>query len=116
VSQEGGERQQPKLPSWPPPDGGYGRILRPDRRAANRRPLTGSVITFLRVLILLTAAFAVAMLTAGPPAPSLWHAAGVGAGISWVGMLVGWLLVPFGRHRLRQIAGLRPAAGRDSTF
>jgi hypothetical protein len=114
VSQEGDGRRQPNLRPWPPPQGGYERILRPDRRAASRRPLTGSQIIFLRVLFLLAAAFVVATRAAGQPAPSLWHAAAIGVAAGLAGVLVGWLFVPFGRHWLLQLAGLRPASARDS--
>jgi hypothetical protein len=110
VSQEseGGERLRTKLPSWSPPQGGYERILTRDRRAARRRPLPGSQITFYRVWLLLVSAFAAAGLTVGPP--SLWHGAAIGAAACEAAWLATSLVVPFMRHQLLQIFGLRPAA------
>src|SRR5262245_56630303 len=113
VSQQADELDRPKLTPWPPPQGGYRRILRPDRRAESRRPLKAGEIAVLRTLFLLATAVAVAMLVAGPTAPSLWHAAAIGVAVTGPGILLSWLLTPFGRHWLLQIAGLRTAANRD---
>ncbi len=112
VGPEGGERQ-PEMVPWPQPHGGYERILKPDRRAARRRPLRAWEVTFHRVCLLLFTAVAIAGLAAGPRVLPLWCAA-MGAVSAELGWLIGWLVVPAGRHWLQQIAGLRPPARRDS--
>ncbi len=102
----GDERQSAKLPSWPPPHGGYERILKLDRRA---EPLPAWQIVFLRVLLILATAAVLAMLVAGPA----WRTSAIGVAGGELGTLLGFLLVPGGRRWLLQVAGVRPPAKRD---
>lgn len=99
--------QQATLRPWPPP--------RDDiERLTSQPALPGWQVILVRVQAALIAVAGAAVLVAGPPAPSLWHAAAAGAllgGLVYVP--AGWLLTARGRYVLRQVVGLRPPAGRD---
>jgi hypothetical protein len=94
-----------QLPSWPVPQGGYERVMKPDRRAKRRRPLRHREIALLRIMLLLEAAFSIVVLAAGQPATSLWHAAAIG-----VATHVVVFVATCSRYRLLQLVGLRPPA------
>lgn len=105
---EADDQAPPQLRPWPPPQDGYDRILKPDRREARRRPLRRWQVAFVRVTLLSAAAFSAAVLAAGPSA-SLWRGAAIAVATS---ELVTLALCP--RQQLRQLVGLRPPAGRDN--
>lgn len=98
-----------RLPRWAAPQDGYESQLKPDWRERRRRPLRRREVAWLRAIWMLELAGCIIALAAGPPAPSLWHAAAIGLAISAVAYPA---TIP--RHCLLQLFGLRPPADRDN--
>jgi uncharacterized membrane protein (DUF485 family) len=83
-------------------------MLKPEKRAARRRPLLRKEITIIRVTFLLVAAFAAVTLATGLLSHSVWRAIAIGAAVGGLGYMATctW-------YQLRQIVGVSPPATRD---
>jgi hypothetical protein len=107
VSPEADHESSADLPSWPAPRGGYEPMPKSGWRTRRRRPLRRWEVTSQRVMLAVEVGFTIGLLVAGPPSPSLWHAAAIGFA-TWV------VIYPatWPRYWLLQLLGLRPPAQR----
>jgi hypothetical protein len=99
--------EPPKLAPWPPPDGGYERVIKASAWERRRRPLRRRQIIVNRALLVAVNTFWIVVFSLGVPTSSLlWHEA-LAVAVSQVVSLVS--LSPY---QLRQLLGTRPPADK----
>jgi len=107
VSPPADHADPPKLHTWPRPDGGFERVMRPTARERRRQPLRRRQIIAIRLTFLLLAIFCAVVFALNVPTSSLLWREALSIAISEV---LGFLW--FTPRQLGQLLGLRPPAGK----